>query len=471
MEDMQKIMSLFGNEEFVKKFKSIFEESSGDGEVAKLRKMLEEKEKELEKTKKFIEQIFSSVPKPLFFHFVDKDGKIRYVNNYTLEFYGKSLKEFIGSKPSELFKDPTGQKTLAEAGMKTVIETALEKGGIKIESVEARLTTEKGSVHIISSCAPVHVNGDFEGMVGFYVDVTPIKKREEEAKKAYEMVKEIIKAMPGYVIFVGEDGLVKYANYNITKLAGIENIEEAVGKKPNEIARIHESYKESAKKLLEAIKKKEKLENLELRLISATGEEVFVSASIYPLLVEGKFSGYIEVFNDITVIKEKEKELWEIIDKLPIAAFFMDPQHKIVYWNRACEELTGVKAEEVVGTDKAWTAFYTEKRAVLADLVLENPKEAEKYYKSITKSKSLENAYIAESQLDLPNGKRIFVRITASPVYIGRKLLGVVETLEDITELKRKEKEIEEMLSYTSKCLDSLSNGIRKLHGGEIGIR
>ncbi|MEM0330561.1 MAG: methyl-accepting chemotaxis protein [Archaeoglobaceae archaeon] len=472
MDDMQKIMSLFGNEEFLRKFKSLLESSGGgDGELARLKRTLEEKEKELERTKKFIEQVFYNVPKPMFFYFIDREGKLRYVNSHTLEFSGRSRDEVIGFRPSDIFKDPTGQRTLAEAGMKTMIETALEKGGIKIENIETQVNTDKGVMHILTSCAPVRVNGELEGMVGFFVDVTPIKKREDEAREAYALIGEVIKNMPGYVIFVGNDGLIKFANINAAKLVGLDDPQKLVGKKPTEIAIIDKKYHENAKKLIEGIKRQEKIENIELKLISDE-KEFFASASVYPITVEGKFMGYIEVFNDITELKEKEEELKEIIDTLPVAAFFMDAQHKIVHWNKACEELTGVKAEEIVGTDRAWMAFYSQKRPVLADLVIDNPKDAEKYYKSIMKSKILQNAYVTEIMLNFPRTNReTHIRVTAAPVYVGGKLLGAIETLEDLTELKRKEKEIEEMLVYTGRCLSLLSDGIKRLELGELGVR
>lgn len=473
MDDIQKIVNLFGNEEFLKRFKAVLDSADvkDKEEVAKLRKALEEKEKELEKTKKFLEQIFSSVPKPVFFYFIDREGRLRFVNSYTLEFYGKSASEVIGLRPSELFRDPTGQRTLAEVGMKTMIEMALEKGGLRVEGVETTINTEKGLFHILTSCAPVRVNGELEGMVGFFVDVTPIKAKEEEAKRAYELIKEIIKNMPGYVIFVGEDGLVKYANVNAAKLAGVESVDELIGKKPTDIAVVDKSYRENAKLLLEAVKKREKLENLELKL-RAEDREFFASASIYPVNVDGKFVGYIEVFNDITALKEKEEELRVLIDALPTPAFFIDSNHRVVYWNKACEELTGVKASEIVGTDKAWMAFYKEKRPVLADIVLDNPEDAHRYYKQVLKSDKIRNAFVVETELESPRtGKKAYVRATAAPVYVEGNLLGVVETIEDLTELKRKEREIEEMLAYTGKCLTLLSDGIRKLGLGELRVR
>jgi len=461
MDDMQKILTLLGNEEFIKRFKAIIESGDRDGETEKFKKALNEKEKELEKTKKFIFELVRQIPKPLFFFYLNKEGKIELANENSAEFYGVKLEDILGKTPTELGLG---------GGKKAFAEIALEKG-IKIEGKELTMKTNLGDMHTIMSFAPVYINGEIQGLVGYYMDIRELKKREEEAKKAFEMVKEIIKAMPGYVIFVGEDGVVKYANQNVARLAGFDNAEDLIGKKSTEIAVVHESYSNSAKTLLEALRKKEKVENLELKLVSAKGEEFIASASLYPVIVEGKFVGYVEVFNDITAIKEREEELKEILDRLPVAAFFMDSQHKIVYWNKACEVLTGVKASEIVGTDKAWTAFYKEKRPILADIVLNNPRDVEKYYRHVSRSALFENSYVVETEINPPNGRKCFVRVTASPLFVGEKLLGVIETLEDLTEMKQKEKEIEEMLAYTGRCLTLLSDGIRRLELGELKAR
>ncbi|MCS7118483.1 MAG: methyl-accepting chemotaxis protein [Archaeoglobaceae archaeon] len=471
MEEMQKIINLFGNEEFLRRFKAILDstDSKEREELEKLKKVLENKEKELEKSKKLAEQIFSSIPKPVLFYFIDTQGRIRFVNNYTLEFYGKSANEVIGFKPLEVSKSLTGEKKFLEVFLKNIMGS-FEKGE-KFEGVETSINTEKGIFHILTSCAPVRVDGELEGFVGFIVDVTQIKIKEREIKEEYALVREIMKNMPGYVIFVGEDGKVRYANTNAARLLGLDDPEEIIGKKPTEIAIVDKNYKENAKKLIEGIKKREKVENIELKLISEK-KEFFTSASVYPISVGGKFAGYIEVFSDITTLKEREEKLGEIIDSLPIPAFFIDTNHRVVYWNKACEELTGVKASEVVGTDKTWIAFYKEKRPVLADIVLDNPQNAEKFYKIVTRSNILENAYVVETELEFPRkNRKAYLKATATPVYIYGKLLGVVETIEDLTELKNKEREIEEMLSYTGKCLTLLSDGTKRLYLGELGVR
>jgi len=42
---------------------------------------------------------------------------------------------------------------------------------------------------------------------------------------------------------------------------------------------------------------------------------------------------------------------------MPVPTFVIDRDHRIIYWNRACEELTGYSRHEMVGTYRYWLAF------------------------------------------------------------------------------------------------------------------
>lgn len=41
-----------------------------------------------------------------------------------------------------------------------------------------------------------------------------------------------------------------------------------------------------------------------------------------------------------------------MLEYTPIAQFAIGTDHKVKVWNKACELLTGVSAEEIVGTDE-----------------------------------------------------------------------------------------------------------------------
>lgn len=59
-----------------------------------------------------------------------------------------------------------------------------------------------------------------------------------------------------------------------------------------------------------------------------------------------------------------------IVKGNPVATFVLNAGGELTHWNRACELLTGVQANQVLGTRQAWSAFYSSERPVLADLVL-----------------------------------------------------------------------------------------------------
>ncbi|NMX21249.1 hypothetical protein C5S30_02185 [ANME-1 cluster archaeon GoMg4] len=61
-------------------------------------------------------------------------------------------------------------------------------------------------------------------------------------------------------------------------------------------------------------------------------------------------------------MQESPEKLAKIVDCVNIPSFAINREHKITHWSTAVESLTGVKGEEVVGTDKQWIAFYAKKR-------------------------------------------------------------------------------------------------------------
>jgi len=81
-------------------------------------------------------------------------------------------------------------------------------------------------------------------------------------------------------------------------------------------------------------------------------------------------------------LRESEERLSQIIQGSSIPTFVIDNKHIITHWNKACENLTGIPASEVIGTNKQWMAFYPEERAVMADLIVNDLPEEEitKYY-------------------------------------------------------------------------------------------
>ena len=75
------------------------------------------------------------------------------------------------------------------------------------------------------------------------------------------------------------------------------------------------------------------------------------------------------------IVFESERILHSILEGFSIPAFVIDKNHKILYWNRALEKLTGVKAADVKGTNQQWRVFYKKERPCMADLLVDSAVE------------------------------------------------------------------------------------------------
>ena len=69
--------------------------------------------------------------------------------------------------------------------------------------------------------------------------------------------------------------------------------------------------------------------------------------------------------------KEVEHRLSQVMDATPVPMFILDSGHTVTHWNQACADLSGARADEMVGTQDAWRVFHATPRPVLADLVLD----------------------------------------------------------------------------------------------------
>lgn len=181
---------------------------------------------------------------------------------------------------------------------------------------------------------------------------------------------------------------------------------------------------------------------------------VEVSVGELELPRKGKF---IAVIRDIRPLKralaateEQHALLGSLLQQSAVPIFVLDPGHRVLIWNRACEELTGRTAREMVGTDLAWQAFYPSPTPVLADLVITGELErAQEGCGQVRQSHLIPEGLQAEGWYTGLNGQERYIVFDAAPVRSGSgKLLAVIESLEDITQRKRYEEQLEYQASY-----------------------
>ena len=80
-----------------------------------------------------------------------------------------------------------------------------------------------------------------------------------------------------------------------------------------------------------------------------------------------------------------DRRLADIVSFLPDPTFAIDKEGTVISWNRAMEDLTGIRAMDILGKGDYEYAvpFYGFKRPVLVDLVLNQDPKLESEYNSL----------------------------------------------------------------------------------------
>ncbi|PPK70749.1 PAS domain S-box-containing protein [Methylobacter tundripaludum] len=125
-----------------------------------------------------------------------------------------------------------------------------------------------------------------------------------------------------------------------------------------------------------------------------------------------------------------------LLQHMPVPTFVLNARHQVVIWNKACEQLTGLKAAEMIGTDQHWRGFYTEKRPCLADLLLDRTLgEVSSLYEQASDFTSYSDICHTENWCLMPDGRRLYLVIDAGTISNEQgEVVAIVETQRDRTE-------------------------------------
>ena len=181
--------------------------------------------------------------------------------------------------------------------------------------------------------------------------------------------------------------------------------------------------------------------------VACNGREIFFEGRFIPTTLENGSPGITLILEDTTertvarrASEERDRLLHTLFQIPTIPRFFIDKNHKVVYWDRALEILTGLRAEEVVGTSDHWKAFYSLPRGCLIDLVVDGNVEmiARQFSGMCAKSGGTDGRIECTDFFPDMHGGGRWLRITASLIRdTSGTVTGAMETIEDVTHLRK----------------------------------
>jgi len=442
----------------------LLKDSNGtyNGILASIRDITDSKcaEEALKESEERFSKAFRSSPAPTYISRID-DGRYLDVNNSGLRLLGYTREEMVGHTAHEL-------SIWADPGVRGSVVSRLRKQGM-IHDELMRFRTKSGAIiEALGSGEVIKLNNE-DVILSLLYDVTERKRAEENLLKSEKKFSSLFHLNPNPMSITDID-TGKYIDVNkaCTSWTGYSR-EELIGVSSNDLHLWVNP--EDREKIIGALKAGGEINGKEVMIRQKDGNirNVLFSARI----IEIDQERYLLTFlHDITGRKLAEESLketlqlfYDIIDFLPDATFAIDRQGKIIAWNRAMEDLTGVQKEDILGENDSECAviLHGKRRPLLVDLILKPSVKIGRCYDTFIKKEG--DSLVAEARISL-KGHNYF-RGTASPFYDSQgELVGVIKSLRDITDQKQYEDAIKkrEAELETKTCeLEEMNSALRVL--------
>lgn len=386
--------------------------------------------------------LFDDNPNPMYVYDVDS-LELLAVNETLLTSYGYAgAEELIGKSVLTLHTE------IEREAVRQVIGHLATSGGrqYKRRWLHRRKNGDGVPVEIFSQ--PTHYGGHRARLV-VARDLGDQVRAEMELLSQQHFRESLLEALPLPVFYKDRRGRYLGLNEAFLRFFGAER-EQLVGKTAWDIAppELAAKYQAADDELYAAPEQTQVYSAQVATKTNGLREVVFTKAVFRDH--GGQIAGLVGTVLDVTeqegaarALRESEARLAQILENSPLPIFVIDAEHRLVVWNPACERNFGPSAAEMLGTRRAWAAFYPSERPVMADIVLAGGREPEvaRYYEHrYRRSTYNPEAFEAEDFFPHLGDKGRWLYFSASPLRDSAgKVVGAIETLLDISERKQAE--------------------------------
>jgi PAS domain S-box-containing protein len=380
----------------------------------------------------------------------DVDPVFTFVNPSYLKILGFEAEELLGKSWLDFIHQDDKQKirTILIKYIDAKINGILTADVVEeAQKQDFRIRDKSGHWHFLQSIINI-VNDE---LLFISKDATEQKHVSDALNRSEEMFSKVFRLSPENITLTSlKEG--RYVDVNESFLYAIGySRDEVIGRTATEL-NIWVDPNDRVR-FIQGLKEHGSIRNLEFRMRKKSGEVGTVLMSSEIITIDGEPCA-LTVTTNITdrkriedTLLENEQKMKAIIQGLSIAAFVIGSDHRVLYWNKALEELSNIRAEEIIGTTNHWKAFYTQKRPCMADILLDGGLEdIEKWYAGrYNKSSLLGESFEATDFFPNLGSDGKWLRFTATVIRnTSGDLIGVLETLEDISKPKKAEETLRE---------------------------
>ncbi|MCX6690081.1 MAG: PAS domain S-box protein, partial [Methanoregula sp.] len=241
-----------------------------------------------------------------------------------------------------------------------------------VKEYPIRLKKKDGTVidTIITTVPVRNPDGSTKAFIGTIRDVTEKMRAEQETRTLQQFQQSIIDNANVWISVLDPKGTILVWNTTAEEISGYP-AEDVIGKNtvwkqlyPDPVYR-----KQVAENILSIIRTNAYVENFETRIRTKGGDEKIIWWNTQPLRdAAGKPVQFITIGRDNTERKNSEERLRalrqfeeSVIKNANIWISVLDGKGAVSVWNRAAEEISGYKADEVIGKNTIWSRIYPDK--------------------------------------------------------------------------------------------------------------
>ncbi|MSN24607.1 MAG: PAS domain S-box protein [Geobacter sp.] len=388
-----------------------------------------------------LQTLMDTIPNPVFY----KDSNCRYLGcNKAFEaYFGLSREMLVGKEPhdlwpvelAELYRQQD-QELLTNPGLQTYETTVKYADGTLRDVIFNKATFNEGG-------------GSVSGLVGVILDITERKQAESALAFQNILLSAQQEASIDGLLVVDTSARILSFNRRFREIMDIPPHMLEAGADEAVLAYVTGRMADP-EKFLEKVKYLYENSHLSCRDELYLSNGKILDRYTVPLTGEdGHSYGRLWSFRDITERKAAEQEtrnayqqLSDIVEFLPDATFVVDKDKRVIAWNRAIEEMTGLKKGDVIGQgDYVYSIpFYGERRPILIDLIDEDAETIRRKYDYIVME---DGNLFAETYIpSFQNGEARYFWGAATPLFDSHgNRSGGIESIRDITKYKHAEEE------------------------------